>query len=122
MTRDNHSISYYVDNASIVLDSIFTAVPEGDALFVPRTISLEQNYPNPFNPSTTIRYTLPAAGNVKLAVYNVSGERVAVLLNSRQIAGTHTVLFKAANLSSGIYFYRLTSGKLSVVRKMVLLK
>ncbi|MGE5362493.1 MAG: family 10 glycosylhydrolase [Bacteroidota bacterium] len=85
---------------------------------------LNQNYPNPFNPATVIKYSLPAAGNVTLKVYDILGKEVAVLVNEVQNAGSHSVKFSAGdmNLTSGIYLYRLSSGSFSETRKMVLLK
>jgi len=93
----------------------------------PLTYRLGQNYPNPFNPTTNIAYEIPAQGNVTLAVYNVIGERVATLINDEQIvAGQHVVNFNGNNLSSGVYYYRLTvktAGKLfESMHKMALIK
>ncbi len=83
---------------------------------------LEQNYPNPFNPTTQISYTLEKSGNVTLKVYDILGRVVANLVNSNQIAGTHTINFNASNLASGIYFYKLETGSFQSVKKMMLLK
>ena len=83
---------------------------------------LSQNYPNPFNPSTTIEYSIPESGNVKLIVYNSLGEEVTSLLNEFREAGNYTVRFDAGRMSSGIYFYKLTSGNFSEVKKMILLQ
>lgn len=84
--------------------------------------SLNQNYPNPFNPSTTIQYSIPKAGQVKLNIYSVTGKLVASLVDEYKPAGSYTVNFNAANLPSGVYFYRLTSGSFVENRKMILLK
>lgn len=84
--------------------------------------SLSQNYPNPFNPSTTISFALPEQAEVKLSVYNSIGEEVAELLNEEVAAGFHTVNFNAGNLSSGLYFYKITYGNHVKVNKMMLLK
>ena len=72
-------------------------------------LSLEQNYPNPFNPSTTIKFSLPRNGNVKLEVFNSLGQKVATVLNKQISAGTHSVNFNADGLSSGVYLYKMTS-------------
>jgi len=89
----------------------------------PTEFSLAQNYPNPFNPSTTIAYSLPAAGNVMLKVYDLSGHEVATVVNNQvQQAGVHTVTFDASDLSSGIYFYQLQTGTQSFARKMTLVR
>jgi hypothetical protein len=84
--------------------------------------SLSQNYPNPFNPSTLISYSLPYASDVKIIVYNSLGQTVRVIENGFKIAGNYSVTFNAANLPSGIYFYKLEAGQLSLVKKMILVK
>ncbi len=84
--------------------------------------ALHQNYPNPFNPATTIRYSIPKTGLVKLAVYDILGKEVKVLTNEEQTAGTHEINFDASRLSSGIYFYRIQSGNYFAVKKMILIK
>jgi hypothetical protein len=83
---------------------------------------LEQNYPNPFNPSTRITYSVPKSEKVRLAVYNLLGSEVAMLVNETKGAGTYTVNFNAQNLSSGVYFYKLETGNTLLVKKMMLLK
>lgn len=90
--------------------------------------SLMQNYPNPFNPSTTIEYYIPYTSNVKITIYNVLGQPVAVLINSIQQAGHKQVRFDAGNLPSGVYFCRFESfsvegqNSLSKVQKLILQK
>ncbi|MCW9066450.1 MAG: T9SS type A sorting domain-containing protein, partial [Ignavibacteriaceae bacterium] len=81
-----------------------------------------QNYPNPFNPSTNIKFSVPESGNVKLSVYNLVGEEVAVLVNGFRQAGTFEVTFDASNLSTGIYLYKLQSENSIQTKKMMLLK
>lgn len=88
----------------------------------PLTFELKQNYPNPFNPTTNIKYNIPTASNVKLAVYNVVGEEVAILVNGYTEAGFHETTFDASNLPSGVYIYKLQSGNLVQTNKMMLLK
>ncbi len=88
----------------------------------PTHFSLKQNYPNPFNPSTLISYQLPVGGLTTLKVYDVLGREVATLLNGFSQAGTHTIEWKASGLASGVFFYRLTSGNFSEVKKMTLLR
>jgi hypothetical protein len=83
---------------------------------------LEQNYPNPFNPTTTIRYELPASAFTTLQIFDVLGREVQTLVRARQEAGRYTINFDARHLPSGIYFYRLQSGKFSETKKMTLLK
>ncbi|MFA6467820.1 MAG: T9SS type A sorting domain-containing protein [Bacteroidota bacterium] len=89
---------------------------------LPDVFSLSQNYPNPFNPSTIIRYNLPTTVDVSLKVFDILGREVATLVNVRQNAGAHEVTFDARRLSSGIYFYRLTAGSYSAIKKLMLLK
>jgi len=91
---------------------------------IPSEYSLSQNYPNPFNPSTTIRYTIPVvdATDVLLKIYDILGREVATLVNKKQSAGNYNVTFDANNLTSGIYFYRLTSGSFVTTKKLMLLK
>jgi len=73
----------------------------------PEEFVLEQNYPNPFNPLTTINYYLPTTSNVELNVYNVTGQKVANLVNSTQARGSHSVNFDGSRLPSGTYWYRM---------------
>lgn len=89
---------------------------------VPDEFSLQQNYPNPFNPSTSIVFSIKEYANVNLSVYNVLGQKITTLINEPMSAGFHNVQFNASNLSSGIYFYRLTAGNETKVMKMNLLK
>ena len=89
---------------------------------IPAAYSLRQNYPNPFNPSTSIRYELPRAGVVRLAMYDVMGREVEMLVNERQSAGTYEATFNASRLPSGVYFARLETGSYNHVIKMLLLK
>jgi hypothetical protein len=92
------------------------------AVEVPTSFSLAQNYPNPFNPTTLIKYGLPADAAVELAVYNVLGQRVALLVDEKQKAGYHQIVFQATNLSSGMYFYRLQAGEYVQTRKMIVVR
>ncbi|MCH8929083.1 MAG: T9SS type A sorting domain-containing protein [Candidatus Marinimicrobia bacterium] len=94
----------------------------GFPLNIPIKFKLSQNYPNPFNPLTTIRYALPAAAEVLLAIYNIRGEEVARLVNGEQPAGNYQVSWDASNVASGVYIYRLTTGEFTEIKKMVLLK
>jgi len=84
--------------------------------------SLKQNYPNPFNPTTEINYSLPKASNVQLIVYNMLGQEISTLVNSKQEAGKFSVRFDASNLTSGVYFYKIQTDDFSSVKKMLLIK
>ncbi|NUN09673.1 MAG: T9SS type A sorting domain-containing protein [Ignavibacteriaceae bacterium] len=104
-----------------------TISPEGvtsvkGSTIAPATFELSQNYPNPFNPSTVIKYSVPAATNVTLSVYNVIGQKVATLVNEVKNAGTYEVKFNASSLSSGLYIYKLETPGQTITRKMTLLK
>ncbi len=88
----------------------------------PSSFELFQNYPNPFNPSTEISYQLSAVNYVTLKIYDVLGREIETLVNTFQKIGKYVVQFDASKLSSGVYFYRLTAGNYSAVKKMVLLK
>jgi len=74
---------------------------------IPDTFKLHGNYPNPFNPATTISYSLPEAMEVSVQIYNLLGQRVATLVNHRQSAGTHNVVWDASAAASGTYIYRV---------------
>ncbi len=88
----------------------------------PTSYALDQAYPNPFNPSTTIAYALPAAGAVRMVVMNQLGQEVRTLVNQQQEAGYHQVVFDAAGLASGVYFYRITAGSFVATKKVVLVR
>jgi hypothetical protein len=89
---------------------------------IPSDYNLKQNYPNPFNPRTTIEYEIRHAGFVNLQIYNVLGEEVASLVNEKQIAGSYIVNFDASSFSTGIYFYKISAGEFTSVKKMSLVK
>ena len=93
-----------------------------DPLSVNHLYSLSQNYPNPFNPSTTIKYSINNRSSVILKIYDLLGKEVSVLVNKRQSAGNHEVLFNAKDLPSGVYFYRITTENISITKKMLLLE
>jgi hypothetical protein len=89
---------------------------------VPLTFTLNQNFPNPFNPSTTIQYSIPHASRVTLKVYDVLGRVVSILVDEQKNAGAYSTEFDGKSLSSGVYYYRLTSNNNSDVKRMLLLK
>ena len=89
---------------------------------LPKKFDLSNNYPNPFNPSTTIKFDLPKNSKVKLSVYNILGQEVAVVLNKDLNAGSHEIKFNGLALSSGLYFYKMEAGKFVSIKKMMLIK
>ena len=98
------------------------AVIDRPIVSVPGKAELEQNYPNPFNPSTLINYSLPGSSHVFLKIYDVLGREVRTLVDEKQNAGSHNIIFQAADLPSGVYFYRLQAGTFSETKKLLLLK
>jgi unsaturated rhamnogalacturonyl hydrolase len=88
----------------------------------PGEFRLSQNYPNPFNPSTTVEFELPAAGPVKLSVYDLAGQEVAMLIDGRMSSGRHSITFNGRPFASGVYYYRLLSAEGVITRKFTLLK
>ena len=102
-------------------DSIKVDV-RADATGLPETMALLQNYPNPFNPNSDIRYQISEFGKVRLAVYDLLGREVALLVNEMKPAGTYEVRFDASGLASGVYLYRLTAGSFVETRKMIVVR
>ena len=101
---------------------ILSTKEELSTTVIPAKFELSQNYPNPFNPATTIRFSLPQAGEVKLTVYNLLGQVVTTLVNGYREAGTYNVNWDASNLSTGVYIYRVEANTFSLTKKMTLLK
>ena len=89
---------------------------------LPVRYSLSQNYPNPFNSSTRVTYSIPNDGDVGLKIYDLLGREVRVLVNSRQNAGDYILMFNAGDMASGVYFYKLTAGEFSEIKRMVIIK
>ena len=90
----------------------------------PSAFSLKQNYPNPFNPSTVVSFQLPVSSFVTLKVYTILGQEVSTLVNQEMKPGSYEVTWNVpqGGMSSGLYFYKLTAGKFSQVKKMLLAK
>jgi type IX secretion system substrate protein len=114
----------FISELGIVVQGVIPTVISHESAVdaVPNGFELHQNSPNPFNSSTTIRYSVPLGGEVKLAVYNTVGQQVATLIEGFRAAGTYDVSLDAADLSSGTYFYRIESASGTQTRSMMLLK
>jgi hypothetical protein len=124
-TETNEAITFTRSGERVEIAGVTARTTTPGAL--PDDFSLEQNYPNPFNPSTTIAFTLPTSGHVKIAIYNILGEQVAVAFDGPAEAGRSEIVWDGhdANgklVASGIYFYRLISDNYTQTRKMTLLK
>jgi len=98
------------------------SVSEELAFTLPHKFALEQNYPNPFNPMTTIRFDVPEASRVSLAIYDMLGRRIASLVDGVLWAGAHAASFDARSLPSGNYIYRLETPEGAFTKTMLLLK
>jgi hypothetical protein len=110
-----------VDVITVRLTGHVTGV-NGASSEIPEGFSLSQNYPNPFNPSTKISFSIPKSSFVKMAVYDVTGKEVEILVNENVNAGTFEVDFNASKLTSGVYFCKITAGDFTDVKKMILTK
>ncbi len=113
-------VDFWFDAVHLIDLGKIVGVEEKDAL--PTVYALNQNYPNPFNPTTVISFALPKTSDVQLSVYNILGEKVTELVNTKMVAGNHTINFNAGNLASGMYIYRIKAGNFVSVKKMMLLK
>lgn len=87
-----------------------------------KSFQLYSGYPNPFNPGTTIKFSIAVLTHVTLEIYNSLGEKVAQLISQDMNAGVYSTVWNAANFTSGVYYYRLTAGKFSETKKLILLK
>jgi hypothetical protein len=113
-----------LDGSNHHSDAVKVDVLSGGSESAPTSFSLGQNYPNPFNPETRIGYRVSGLGSsvVKLAVYDVLGREVAVLVDGTMAPGTYEVKFDGTGLTSGVYYYRLNAGEYTELRKMVMMK
>lgn len=118
-TVTDHGLSY---STTISFISGELAVQNETNQEVPDQIQLHQNYPNPFNPNTTISYELPENSEVRVQIFDMLGRQVAELVHQTLAAGSYSVSFDAQELSSGVYFYRLSTPQYSVTKRMLLLK
>lgn len=112
---------YSLVNGGVLTPAVITGI-ESEGSVLPAEWQLYQNYPNPFNPSTNIKYTIAKSGIVKLKVFDVTGREVKTLVDEVKNPGSYEVNFNAANLTSGVYFYRLASAGIVLTKKMILIK
>ncbi|MBN1302631.1 MAG: T9SS type A sorting domain-containing protein [Melioribacteraceae bacterium] len=122
---DDNTVSFESNSVSslIILSGDNVTSTEDEYLInLPAAFTMEQNYPNPFNPETRITFSLPSNSLVKLIIYNILGEKVAVLINKNLNAGYHSYNFNASGLTSGVYLYELIAGSSRIVKKMSLAK
>jgi hypothetical protein len=111
----------------VKLNALMNGGNEDTSIPIPPIPVITSNYPNPFNPSTTIEYSIPSDGMVKLCVYNLRGQKVKDIINGEQLRGIHKTVWDGRDrnnrsVSSGIYFLRLESGGKTTVRKAMLMK
>ena len=97
-------------------------VSDKDLTRPPVSVRLLNNYPNPFNPSTTISFEITQKTEILLQIFNVKGQLVETLINNQMETGLHSVVWKSDDVSSGIYFYRLSNSNTSEIRRMILMK
>ena len=116
-TNANIGTVFFVDDLSF--SGTATGVNDNTQPF---TFKLNQNYPNPFNPTTTISYTIPKSSYVTLKVYDILGNEVSTLVNGEKSAGNYQLKFDGSKLASGVYFYRITAGNKTDVKKLLLTK
>jgi len=114
-----------ITNAKFFIDTGHSSeIPDID---LPLTTKLHGNFPNPFNPETNIDFSLATETNVSITIYNIRGQRVRVLIDEIRSKGEHSVVWNGKDdngqdVSSGVYFYRLSSGEVEQTRRMVLMK
>ena len=132
---DLEKLTQTVITAKQKYNDVLTTISYSNEI-IPENFELFQNYPNPFNPTTKIKYTVPANSNeyiksnkldlnrntVTLKVYDILGKEIKTLVNQKQNPGIYEINFDALNLTSGVYFYKLTSGSFSSIKKMILLR
>lgn len=107
---------------TLIVHFLITGVEDGPDTVIPDDYQLFDNYPNPFNPTTTIQYGLPHSGPVYLAVYNMMGQEIDVLVDEHRNAGTYKSVWDARDVPSGIYFYQIRMGSYQKVKRMILMK
>ncbi|MGB9697518.1 MAG: DUF1028 domain-containing protein [Ignavibacteria bacterium] len=111
-----------IDSLQVLFNNWLLTNEYNYSAVIPEKTTLHQNYPNPFNPSTNIKFEINKKSFVKLSVYNVKGEEIAVLVDGELNEGIYNILFEPLGLSSGIYFYRLITPQYTESRRMLLIK
>lgn len=125
LDEQDYAVAHTPMDTIRVMGPVFAEEPDEPDPEIPTRMVLEQNYPNPFNPETVIGFTLPEAGQVSLHIYDITGRRVAKLVDGHMEQGWHRIRFdmrNQADLSSGVYLYRLSSNGQVLTRKMTLVK
>jgi len=112
-TRINGILSALINKRFNILSKINTQ---------PESFELSQNYPNPFNPVTKITFNIPVSGNISIKVYDITGKEIKTLVNEFRNAGTYDTEFNGADLSSGVYYYKMETSNFSEIKKMILIK
>lgn len=115
--HNSYATSSYSNEVNLLVMTV-----AGDHSAMPDSYGISQNYPNPFNPTTAIEYQLPEAAFMEVKVYDVMGRLVTTLVSGNRNAGYYKLTFDGSGLSTGIYFFRMSAGKFTQMRKMVLMK
>jgi hypothetical protein len=110
-----------LDSVNLWYTGVISGIKQNN-YFIPANYKLFQNYPNPFNPSTTISFSIAKQEHINLKIYNILGEVVTTLVNEVRGPGNYSIRFDSHGLSSGIYFYELTTSSFRDVKKMIILK
>lgn len=123
---DQNNDLYFADLISGIIYGLVDDTINSVSILKTNSFDLNQNYPNPFNPATTIRYQIPISSvkdypTVKLVIYDILGREIEILIDEKQSAGYHEISWNASEFTSGIYFYKLSVGKYSMTKKMILL-
>jgi len=106
----------------VMKGTVVVGIKENTINQVPIDYALKQNYPNPFNATTKITYSLPKSSKVSLKIYDIIGNEILTLVDGTKEAGVYDVVFNEANLTSGVYLYKITAGDFISTKKMILLK
>ncbi|MBK8127871.1 MAG: carboxypeptidase-like regulatory domain-containing protein [bacterium] len=110
------------NNPYLIPVTITVSLDANDNSVIPTEFALKSNYPNPFNASTSLRFDVPSESRVLITIYNVAGQEVARPVDQTMPAGSHSVLYNAENLPTGMYLVKMNAGEFSAVQKMLLLK